>query len=274
MYALKPNYRDLKRGVSWTTNSWGLRDREYLRTKPPGTIRIAFLGDSIGAGWGVDDGRSFESLLEAQLDAQSRAAGGPRVEILNFSVPGLAPGQRWENFLRLGGWSLGIDRVVYEATPAEPAWDERRLRVALPLGYGWDAPQYASAFARLSRRSTSDPLAIKQALRANRWILLESVYRHIASECRSHGVEATWVLIPRVGRTTEASERRRLCDLARRAGFAPIIDLSDAFNNQSAGALAVAPNDYHPNAKGHAILAERLSLSVELSSPTARETSP
>ncbi|MBX6316211.1 MAG: SGNH/GDSL hydrolase family protein, partial [Isosphaeraceae bacterium] len=94
-YVLKPNLATTHKGATWTTNALGLRDREYAIKKPAETVRIALIGDSIGAGWGVDDGQGFEPRLERALDGASRAAGGPRGEVLNFSVPGHAPGQRW-----------------------------------------------------------------------------------------------------------------------------------------------------------------------------------
>ena len=40
--------------------------------RPPGTFRIALVGDSIGAGWGVNVEQRFESILERDWDARSR----------------------------------------------------------------------------------------------------------------------------------------------------------------------------------------------------------
>ena len=51
---LKPDDDTFKKGVHWRTNSLGMRDRAYAVAKPPRTFRIALVGDSIGAGWGVD----------------------------------------------------------------------------------------------------------------------------------------------------------------------------------------------------------------------------
>src|SRR5690242_4072107 len=59
-YALKPGLATTHKGATWTTNALGMRDRPYETAKPPRTVRIAMVGDSIGAGWGVDDGRGFE----------------------------------------------------------------------------------------------------------------------------------------------------------------------------------------------------------------------
>lgn len=260
---LKPNHSVVHAGGIWTTSSRGLRDREYAPTRPPGTVRLALLGDSIGAGWGVDDDATFEAILERDLDARWRAEGGPAVEILNFAVPSLAPGQRWETFLRADGWELGIDLVIYEATPADLGWDERRLRALLPRGIGPDAPVYRETLARLGIRGGGSPEDYKRLLRPYRGALLEGVYRQIAADCASRGVPCLWVLIPRVGKAYDADERADLIALAREAGFDAVIDLSDTFAGLDPAALAVAPNDYHPNADGHARIARRLDAAFD-----------
>ena len=48
------------------------------RAKPAGTTRVVLLGDSIGVGWGVDDGEGFEPRLERSLDRAIAVAGRPR----------------------------------------------------------------------------------------------------------------------------------------------------------------------------------------------------
>jgi hypothetical protein len=258
-HTLAPGYSELTRRGLWTNNSWGLRDREYTREKPPHTIRLALLGDSIGAGWGVADGAGFEPRLETALDAWSRAAGGPAVEILNYSVPGHAPGQRWEQFLRLDGWSTAPDLLIYEATPADSGWDERRLRGLLARGIGWDSPQYQRALERAGIHRGLAREAIERRLSVNRWLILESVYRAIASDCRARGIPSVWILIPRVGRPLDHAERHRLTSLAERTGFRYVLDLSDVFDGLDTERIAVSARDYHPNQEGHSLIAASLA---------------
>ncbi|MEO6811726.1 MAG: SGNH/GDSL hydrolase family protein [Isosphaeraceae bacterium] len=260
-YALKPNLRTTHLGATWTTNALGMRDRAYAAVKPVGTVRIALVGDSIGSGWGVDDSQGFEELTEQTLDSRSKAAGGQGVEVLNFSVPGHAPGQRWEDFRRVG-WSLSPDLLIYEATPADLSWDERRLRALLPRGLGWDAPQYRDALTSAGATPGGDAKSYARLLKPNRWQILENVYRTMVNECRAHGVPTVWILIPRVGRDVEDAERDKLIGLARRAGFAATVDLSDVFEGLDPNDLAIAPDDFHPNTKGHARLAGRLESAL------------
>ena len=285
-YVLKPNMTTTHRGASWTTNSRGMRDREYETSKPEGTLRIAARGRLLQSvpGWGVEDGQGFEPLLERHhslwrarsrtgrrdpLQSRRGSGGGAAearqypggVEVLNFSVPGHAPGQRWEHFRR-NGWPMSPDLVIFEATPADPGWDERRLRGLLARNIGWDADIYASAIAASGAKRGGDFETYKAALKPHRWAILDNVYRAAVKECRDHAATAAWVLIPRVGKPIDPAERARLVKLAAEAGFAIVIDLSDAFDGLDPASLAIAPDDFHPNARGHALLAKRLEAAL------------
>ena len=250
-YVLKPGLSVPHRGATWTTNARGMRDREYLVDKPEGIYRIALAGDSIGAGWGVDADRGFEPTWEQKLNRRFK------VEVWNHAVPGLAPGQRWEHFSR-EGWASKPDLVVFQGTPADFGWDDRKLRSLLPKGIGWDVASYKEGLAIANARPGDSEESYKKALRPHREAILAGVYRSAADDCRSRGVASVWLLLPRVGKPTEPADRARLVELARSAGFSRIVDLSDAFDGLDPKALAIGPDDFHPNAVGHARLADRL----------------
>jgi lysophospholipase L1-like esterase len=261
-YVLKPNLAtDPGRRIPWSTNAHGMRDRPCTVSKPAHTFRVALVGDSIAAGWAVRDDEGFEPRLERAFDARSRAAGGPAVEVLNFSVPGHGPGQRWSHFAAVG-WAFGPDLVVFEATPADTGWDERRLRGLLARGVGFDAPVYRGVLAAAGVRPGLDASAYKALLRPLRTELLAAVYRAAASDCRARGVPAVWVLVPRVGKPADPAERRRLVELARASGFAAVVDACDAYDGVDPADLAIGPDDFHPNAEGHARIARRLESAL------------
>ncbi len=261
-YALKPNVATRHRGAAWTTNARGMRDRDYPASKPGGTFRIALAGDSIGAGWGVDDGSGFEPAWERTLDGRSRGEGGPAVEVLNHAVPGHAPGQRWEHFRR-EGWAAGPDLVVFQGTPADLGWDDRKLRSLLPRGVGWDAPTYREMLALAGVAPGAGEDSCKDRFRPHRPAILASVYRAVVADCRARGVPSVWLLLPRVGKPVPPEDRDRLAGLAREAGFDAVVDLSDAFDGLDPATLAIAPDDFHPNAQGHALLARRLDAALQ-----------
>lgn len=83
-YELVPYYVSPLRDV--VINAWGMRNRPVEQVKAPGIFRIACVGDSIAFGMGTPR-EHFSLQLEARLN-DSRPAGSPRIEVLNFGVPG------------------------------------------------------------------------------------------------------------------------------------------------------------------------------------------
>jgi hypothetical protein len=258
---LKRDQATLRRGVRWRTNSLGMRDRAYAAEKPARTFRIALVGDSIGAGWGVDVEERFESILEQRWDARARAAGGRAVEIINCAVPGHSPGQRWYHFVKVG-WTMNPDMVIYESTAADIGWDERRLRYLLARGLGWDSPLYQPVLERAAVKRQGSPDDYRRALRPRHWDILAGVYQQMATDCRARDVPIVWVLVPRVGRPSDPDALRNLKTTARAAGFSQIVDVTDAYDDVDAAYLAVDPDDFHPNALGHDVLARRLDRAM------------
>ncbi|HTR60586.1 MAG TPA: SGNH/GDSL hydrolase family protein [Candidatus Binataceae bacterium] len=75
-----------------TINSQGLRDREHAVPKPPGTLRIAVLGDSFAAAFQVSQSDDFCSVLERTLRS-CQSLGGRTPEVINFGVNAYGTGQ-------------------------------------------------------------------------------------------------------------------------------------------------------------------------------------
>jgi lysophospholipase L1-like esterase len=71
-------------GVPVSVNRLGLRDRELAIPKPPGTVRILGLGDSVTFGYGVRLEETYLKVLERRLNTQGRAP--VRYEVVNAGV--------------------------------------------------------------------------------------------------------------------------------------------------------------------------------------------
>lgn len=75
-WKLRPNLKTIYKGKSFSTNSLGFRDTEWLKDKK---IKIAVLGKSYAMGTGVNQGESWPDQLEKMFN---------NVEVMNFSVEG------------------------------------------------------------------------------------------------------------------------------------------------------------------------------------------
>ena len=126
-YALRPGmegwYR--KEGEAFVSiNSDGLRDREHSKEKPPGTLRVAVVGDSYAEAFQVSQGAAFWSVLERGLqDCPSLA--GRRVEVINFGVSGYGTAQELLT-LREKVWSYSPDVVLLAVTTNNDVLDNSR----------------------------------------------------------------------------------------------------------------------------------------------------
>lgn len=79
---------------SLRTNLQGMRAIREYDPGDNGVVRLVGIGDSGMFGWGVNQGEDYLSVLERNLNAAQ--PGGPRVDVLNFAVPGYNTGQEVE----------------------------------------------------------------------------------------------------------------------------------------------------------------------------------
>ena len=112
-------------GGSWVEiNGDGLRDREHDPAKPPGTIRIAVLGDSFAAAFQVPPEQTFWGLLQPDLQGCA-ALGSRRVEAINFGVVGFGTAQEYL-MLQSRVWKYQPDVVLLAFLTANDVSDNVR----------------------------------------------------------------------------------------------------------------------------------------------------
>jgi len=86
---------EVKEGENFVRiNSFGMRDRERTLTPPPGTSRIALLGDSFVVGMQVPLEKTMAQLLEQKLNDTFCGTGHP-IEVLNFAQGGATLAQEY-----------------------------------------------------------------------------------------------------------------------------------------------------------------------------------
>jgi len=133
-YSLRPNAAGwwLKEGTTYVTiNSQGLRDREHTIAKPPGTIRIAVLGDSFAEALQVPLEKTFWTVMEQRIQDSARAlelkagSAGMKVEVLNFGVSGFSTARELI-LLRQRVWQYSPDLVLLLVTTRNDIRDNAR----------------------------------------------------------------------------------------------------------------------------------------------------
>jgi hypothetical protein len=272
LFELKPNLRRTLFGQPFTTNRYGLRDREYTLEKAPGVFRIAVVGSSIDMGWGIGTEETYVNLLEDWLNAHARRRGlARRFEVLNFAVAAYSPMQRLEAFRRKAV-KFEPDLVIYSATLLDTRLIEiylcDLLQSNVDVHYEFfraalaEARINAGALRREPDGKLAEKLTIKTKLRPRYWEFYDQTIGLLADDCRSLGVPLVCLIIPRVGKAD--SPELRAEPVARLRGITahyevPLFDLTGAFDNDDPAKLEIAAWDDHPNARGHSRLFHALA---------------
>ena len=109
-WSFRPN--SVRQGGAFTINSAGFRSRrDFDRSPPPDTLRIALFGDSFTAGDDVGDDEAWGYLLERELNE-----AGISTEVLNFGVGAYGMGQAYLRWQRLGK-RYSPDIVIFGLQP-------------------------------------------------------------------------------------------------------------------------------------------------------------
>lgn len=254
-WSLLPSRKEHINGYSFSTNKFGLRDREYDPIKPPSTYRIAMLGSSHVMGWGVNDDETFESITE---DLLPQRLNGDSVEILNFGLGGFSSICQLD-VLRKSALGTQPDAVYYIAHLVDGALAiervSRLVRQKIPIS----DPFLIDIIERAGISTSMSQTAMQRELRPFIDELIIESYKKIANLVRDSGATPVWIYLPRITERDPANDIvDRLHNAAAEAGFLTV-DLRGVFDGVQVDDLAVAPWDMHPNAIGHRMIAEYLS---------------
>lgn len=241
------------KGARMTTNSHGMRDREYTLTKPEGTYRIAITGASHTMGTGTEDLESFENVAEDRLNAED----GGGWELLNFAVGGYGPLVRLYD---LQHRILDFEPDAFVTVGINDLhWAAKELVLATIDGLDLPWPEARAIADEADIGVGLDELTANSRMRPYREQLLRWIYREMVRTCREHGIVpiAAFIAQPRNEADDTRAQIQRQVDLAREEGMA-VIDLLDVYEGVDLAELRLAPWDGHPNAQGHAMLADGL----------------
>lgn len=272
---LHPSLNLVWNGKAFTTNAFGMRDREYSLAKPVGTYRIALLGPSHVMGNGVGDGETFERLVEQRLNDELAGAAQRKFEILNFAVDGFTLPQQLamleDRVLQFAPDMVIVThyhrgRVMTERYLSKITWKEipveEQLRailaragidqvdrgsVPIPTQLGRTLARHLGAQPRMPQ-GEFDTRVRRISNEVNEWAL-----QRIAAVVREAG--AVPVLLALNAVIDDAPSGVPNIQAIRQAQFV-VFDLVDVFPSEDRAALRVAPWDDHPNAMGHRLIAD------------------
>lgn len=245
---LSPNQQFDMGTYTITSNTYGLRDKEYSQAKPAGVYRIAVLGGSYEFGSGVNDSCIFEALTEKMLE-------GKKVEIINFSM-GLYTCLQQAYLMDNAVLQFNPDAVVVFAHTDEPMrfpnFFARYVRNGVDLKY----PYLQEIVHKSGAKQYMDNKEIADRLKPYTADLFKWAYNKIGTDCRSNGVKAYWVFLP----TTKDVLTGEKIDIpmawAQDAGFKTMV-WADLYTGYTPAQVAVSDNDPHLNCLGHTLVAAK-----------------
>jgi alginate O-acetyltransferase complex protein AlgI len=259
---LVPSMSTVLGGSPCTSNSLGMRDREYDKLKPVNTYRIVLLGASNDMGFGVRDEQTYENLVENRLNSRMPDARYSRYEILNLSVAGDSILQR---VLRLEqeGFQFQPDAAILSVTAVDEQIIASHIRKALIQGVE-PPPSYREAVQSVVRRAHVEgnmpAVMIERRLQPYFTELCKWSFQRFAQQCTQRGVRPLVIYRPAPADFSglESAARRKIIGLARDAGL-EVLDLSPAFDSVAdRSSLILAKWDDHTTALGHRLLVDTL----------------
>jgi len=251
----KPNAKAHLMGTDVAINSDGFRDDEYAPERNE-NFRIVVLGDSLTFGWGVEKDEAFEVLLEEMLSEKRPT------EMINMGHGNYNTEQQ-VNLFKEKGLKYNPDKVLVfyfindaEVTPVRSKWLwVSRLRSVTFL---WS--RFRGLLTRTSPGQTfesfySDLYADDQ----RGFQAMEAAFLELRGITEERGIELQVIMLPELHNLVDYPFTAVYDKVASflRENDIDYIDLTDSFRGyEDAEGLWVAPDDAHPNALAHRMIAE------------------
>lgn len=281
-HVLRPGQQAFTHDKPVSTNSLGLRDREFAPQPAAGVRRVLTLGDSQTFGNGLALAETWPKQVEALLNA---SPGGTRWELVNAGVPGT---DTWQHEILLERLLAAyhphaVVLAVY-ANDVAPRFEPRPQRASVKtntlekrLAYGFKRSALVSLVAERWRalevaEEIEKGHAIAQYIvtgepheRVERgWQQVDASLAAMKRSCDARGVQLLIAVLPRRDQVSGAEPRRayneRLAAIAAARGI-PALDLLPSLSAAYAehrGRLFL-PWDGHNSALANGVIARRIA---------------
>jgi len=267
-------------GVHVRTNNDGFRGSNIDARKKPGEFRVLILGDSVAFGLSVEE----DSIFTSQLDRILRLRHPRRaIRVINAGVAGYNTRSELES-LKLS-WHLEPDIIVLaylvdndsDLVPGIGI-DPQTGRIAHPAAGRFLPERVSLALNRHSRTynfarnhlariagATVSPVETENPNRSSSddpgWIESQRALLMMSNLARAHNVP---FIVGGLGLVQRLHGLETVSTYCAQQGI-PYVELWKTTDIPSyIEAHAVSSRDYHPNADGHRIIAERLAHRLDL----------
>lgn len=247
-YEMKPGIKHSE----GTTNSFGMLDRERALAKPPGTWRVACLGDSVGGDFQLPDDNAC-----AALERILAARRGGSTEVLNFAVPGYNTLQE-ARALEVKALRFDPDAIVVLFVVNDP-YPDLAVSHFLPGHFKFEHLLWTGINLALGRSRFEELFDLFARPRA--WHVVVSGFDRIAAVAAERKLPVVVAVFPLFTRDAAhfAPLYRKVVDEAARHGFRAV-DLSAVYADHDLSTLLKPSRDpIHPNAAAHLLAAEAIA---------------
>lgn len=241
-------------GVLVETSSDGLRDQEYP-VERTGSYRIIFVGDSLTFGFGAAREDTFEYLLEQRLNERRP------VEVLNFGIGNYNTVQQ-VNLFKEKGLKYRPDQVtmfffINDAEPLRERSSYEFLSNSQLVTFCWS--RLRGLFSDNSYENGylgyyTDLYAEESA----GWKAAQAAMLEMRDLAEEQGFSFQVVMLPELHELADYPFREVYAKVEQflTENAIEVLDITPAFSHiNEPMSLWVAPDDAHPNAKAHAIIA-------------------
>jgi len=248
IYEFRPNLNQVFKMVPFSTNSQGLKDKEYTIKKPDNTYRVAVLGASYAAGSGVLNKNAFHSLLEDHYNSQQSDV---QYEFINFAVPAYT---LFQDLALLKHKVLAYEPdhilIAISAKSIDMPWIYKPSYSCNypvkpknnPYFRSWSLNYFIEIVNKV------DPLTYKKDIMVDE-VRLKEIFEELEHINTTKEIPMTFVILRR--RDTYSQENgERIKQLTKKHGF-PLIDTEKAFEGMTFEETILYRYDEHPNTYAH-----------------------
>lgn len=253
---LKPNYEVPFKGALFTSNSIGIRDREYTAAKPENTFRIALLGGSIEMGVGVETLETYENLVEDELNRRKILGEDIKIEILNFGISGNHLFQNIRMYEEKAS-TFEPDAVIYTAHPNEEHRIIHSIHKAWMAGKDMVYPMLLDLMHENDFSRVTPFAEYMKIVEPQKRKIVHQGYTLLYEMMLANGHLPVWAYIPALDDNEAPNEINELSELLQAIGY-HTISVNAAFKDRKHSDLVIAEFDAHPNKEGHRLLAEEM----------------